>query len=88
MLQSFSLTVNVQAAEGHMSLGNVSYSNTNEQYFRRALAYLRTASQIEGFTLSTYLQGYWDAPITLLNKTLSMLIFENRYLDEYGRLLP
>lgn len=48
------------AAEAHMSLGNVSYSTANEQYFRQALLYLRRASRLEGFTLSTYLEGYLD----------------------------
>ncbi|KAI9813062.1 MAG: hypothetical protein M1827_004282 [Pycnora praestabilis] len=50
----------VSAAEANMSLGNVSYQNTNEQYFRQALQYLRRASDIPGYTLSQYLQQYLD----------------------------
>jgi hypothetical protein len=45
-----------QAAEANMSLGNVSYSHQNEQYFHRAIRYLRRASQIPGYRLSPYLQ--------------------------------
>ena len=41
-----------------MSLGNVSYSHHNEQYFQQAVRYLRTASSIEGFQLSPYLRRY------------------------------
>lgn len=41
-----------------MSLGNVSYSSVNEQYFRQALTYLRNASEIGDYTLSPYLQKY------------------------------
>jgi hypothetical protein len=39
-----------------MSLGNVSYSHHNEQYFHRAIRYLRRASQIPDYHLSPYLQ--------------------------------
>jgi len=39
-----------------MSLGNVSYSYVNEQYFRQALVYLRKASEMSDYTLSPYLQ--------------------------------
>ncbi|KIW25355.1 uncharacterized protein PV07_08540 [Cladophialophora immunda] len=49
-----------EAAEANMSLGNVSYSHQNEQYFHRAIRYLRRASQIPGFRLSAYLQSYLD----------------------------
>jgi hypothetical protein len=45
-----------QAAEAYMSLGNVSYTPSNEQYFRQALMYLHRASQIHGYTLSPYLR--------------------------------
>jgi hypothetical protein len=45
-----------QAAEAHMSLGNVSYSHHNEQYFQQAVRYLRRASSIEGFEMSLYLR--------------------------------
>lgn len=47
-----------QAAESYMSLGNVSYSHHNEQYFQQAVIWLRTASQIPNFQLSPYLQRY------------------------------
>ena len=39
-----------------MSLGNVSYSQNNEQYFQQAVLWLRRAAQIPGFQLSPYLQ--------------------------------
>ncbi|KAF7502651.1 hypothetical protein GJ744_005405 [Endocarpon pusillum] len=48
------------AAEAYMSLGNVAYAPANEQYFRKALAYLRRASQIPGYTLSPYLRRYLE----------------------------
>jgi len=48
------------AAEAFMSLGNVSYSSVNEGYFRQALIFLRRASQIPGYTLSTHLHHYLD----------------------------
>ncbi|KAK5451593.1 hypothetical protein LTS15_007853 [Exophiala xenobiotica] len=38
------------------NLGNVSYSRDNEQYFHRAIRYLRRATQVPGFRLSPYLQ--------------------------------
>lgn len=41
-----------------MSIGNVSYSSHNEQYFHRAIRHLRRASQIPGFHMSPYLQRY------------------------------
>ena len=41
-----------------MSLGNVSYSYVNEQYFRQALLYLRRASEVPRYTLSPFLQRY------------------------------
>ncbi|KAI9878128.1 MAG: hypothetical protein M1830_001811 [Pleopsidium flavum] len=37
------------AAEAHISLGNVSYSTTNERLFHQALEYLRKTTQIPGF---------------------------------------
>ncbi|KIV83209.1 hypothetical protein PV11_05256 [Exophiala sideris] len=49
-----------EAAETNMSLGNVEYSQNQEQYFTRAIRYLRRASQIQGFRLSPYLQSYLD----------------------------
>lgn len=45
-----------------MSLGNVSYSYVNEQYFRQALVYLRRASQHPNYRLSPYLQKYVIVP--------------------------
>lgn len=41
-----------------MSLGNVLSPRVNERHFRRALQLLRTASQIQGYSLSRYLQQY------------------------------
>ncbi|RMD44532.1 hypothetical protein DV735_g531, partial [Chaetothyriales sp. CBS 134920] len=48
------------AAEAHISLGSVSPSLHNEQYFNQAIRYLQTASQIAGFQLSPFLQHYLD----------------------------
>lgn len=47
-----------QAAEAYISLGNVSYSHHNEQYFQQAVRYLQQASAIPGYQLSPYLQRY------------------------------
>ncbi|KAF2270382.1 hypothetical protein CC78DRAFT_573656 [Lojkania enalia] len=44
------------AAEAYMSLGNVSSARANEQYFRQALEYLRSASLITDYTLPSPLQ--------------------------------
>ena len=41
-----------------MSLGNVSYTRTNEAYFRQALRYLRSTARIPGYELPTHLQRY------------------------------
>ncbi|RMZ77013.1 hypothetical protein DV738_g4555, partial [Chaetothyriales sp. CBS 135597] len=48
------------AAEAHISLGSVSPSHHNEQYFNQAINYLQTASRIAGFQLSPFLQHYLD----------------------------
>lgn len=45
-----------QAAEAYMSIGNVSHSRVNRDYFCQAIQYLRIASQIPGFPLPTHLQ--------------------------------
>lgn len=50
--------VHPQAAEAYISLGNVSYSHHNEQYFQQAVRYLQQASAIPGYQLSPYLQRY------------------------------
>ncbi|KAF2753183.1 hypothetical protein EJ05DRAFT_480546 [Pseudovirgaria hyperparasitica] len=50
----------IEAAEAFMSLGNVSYSRTNEQYFRRAIHYLRMATAMPTFNLPAHLQQYLD----------------------------
>ncbi|KAI9751594.1 MAG: hypothetical protein M1835_001197 [Candelina submexicana] len=44
------------AAESYMSLGNVSYTTINAQYFRTALGYLKRASELPGYALCSYLQ--------------------------------
>jgi hypothetical protein len=46
----------LQAADAYMSLGTVSYTPGNEQYFRQAVLYLRSASQLQGYTLSVSMQ--------------------------------
>ncbi|RMZ79637.1 hypothetical protein DV737_g3287, partial [Chaetothyriales sp. CBS 132003] len=50
------------AAEAHISLGSVSPSHHNEQYFNQAISYLQTASQIVGFHLSPFLQHQSPLP--------------------------
>lgn len=47
-----------QAAEAFMSLGQVSLSSASERLFGQALEYLRTASQIPGYTLPASSQRY------------------------------
>ncbi|KIW41081.1 hypothetical protein, variant 3 [Exophiala oligosperma] len=49
-----------EAAESLMHLGNVTYSHNNEQYFTRAIRYLRRATRMPNFRLSPYLQSYLD----------------------------
>lgn len=39
-----------------MSLGNVSSSKSNSQYFQQALEYLRSASVLPGYALPLHLQ--------------------------------
>lgn len=48
----------LEAAEAYMSLGNVSYTRINTDYFRQAIMYLRRASRIPGFPLPAHLQRY------------------------------
>ncbi|KAF2874814.1 hypothetical protein BDV95DRAFT_299434 [Massariosphaeria phaeospora] len=48
------------AAEAYMSLGNVTSSRSNNQHFQAALAYLRRATQIHGFSLPEHMQQYLD----------------------------
>ncbi|PGH14222.1 hypothetical protein AJ79_03195 [Helicocarpus griseus UAMH5409] len=43
-------------AEAFMSLGNISYSRTNETYFVQAVQYLRKASKIPGYRLPPHMQ--------------------------------
>ena len=50
------ITLSKQAAEAYMSLGNVSYTRTNEAYFRQALTYLRSTTVIPGYELPIHLQ--------------------------------
>ncbi|KAL2357713.1 hypothetical protein BJ546DRAFT_323740 [Cryomyces antarcticus] len=47
-------------AEAYMSLGNVSYTRINEQYFHQAISYLRMATNVPGYSLSPHLQQYLD----------------------------
>ncbi|KAK4628978.1 hypothetical protein CLAFUW4_08033 [Fulvia fulva] len=44
------------SAEAYMSIGNASSPRMNEQYFRRALQLLRAATEVDGYSLATYLQ--------------------------------
>lgn len=47
-----------QAAESHMSLGNVSASPADERAFTQAIRYLRRAEATPGYQLSIYMQQY------------------------------
>jgi len=78
------LTDLCQAAEASMSLGNVSYSHSNEQHFHRAIRYLRRASQLPGYRLSVYLQGL---VLSSIAPTICVDLNFHRYLDDYGRLV-
>lgn len=49
-----------QAAESHMSLGNVSASPADERAFTQAIRLLRRAESTPGYQLSFYLQQYLD----------------------------
>ncbi|KAK7527883.1 uncharacterized protein IWZ02DRAFT_139260 [Phyllosticta citriasiana] len=49
-----------KAAEAYMSLGNVTYSRHNRQYFVQAISYLRTATNLPGHRLPEHLQQYLD----------------------------
>ena len=75
----------LQAAEAHMSLGNVSYSHSNEQYFQQAIRFLQTASRVMGFQLSPYLQR---CARSLSPIRQNVLIVHPSYLDDFGRLVP
>lgn len=48
----------MQAAESHMSLGNVTATPGDERLFAQAIRYLRQAEEVPGYTLSIYLQQY------------------------------
>jgi hypothetical protein len=67
-----------------MSLGNVTYSHHNEQYFHRAIRYLRRAHQMSGFRLSPYLQRY---EIPFFSRARPSTDAGSSYLDDYGRLV-
>lgn len=55
---STSETNEQQAAESHMSLGNVTATPGDERLFAQAIRHLRRAEEIPGYTLSIYLQQY------------------------------
>jgi hypothetical protein len=76
------MLISSKAAEANMSLGNVSYSHQNEQFFQRAVRFLRRASQIPGFRLSPYLQRY-----KILPREERDFADHGSYLDDYGRLV-
>lgn len=50
----------VTAAEAFMSLGNVTSPRVHHDYFRRAIGYLRAATQIEGYALPYHMQQYLE----------------------------
>ena len=47
-----------KAADSFMNLGNVTYSNTNEQHYTQAIAYLRKAQNVLGYRLPSHLSEY------------------------------
>jgi hypothetical protein len=56
-LKIYLLTVS-QAAESQMSLGNVTGTPNDEQFFTQAIRYLRRAEAVPGYILSVYLAQY------------------------------
>ncbi|KAF2831789.1 hypothetical protein CC86DRAFT_402285 [Ophiobolus disseminans] len=48
------------AAETYMSMGNVTSSRVNDQYFQQAMAYLREAAELAEYTLPAHLEQYLD----------------------------
>jgi len=74
-----------------MSLGNVSYSYANEQYFRQTVVFLRRATQVPNYRLSPHMQKY--VFIVKLSDTIEFPTHEcfltwNSYLNDYGRFVP
>lgn len=69
-----------------MSLGNVSYHDTRIQHFTQAIEYLRMAEAIPGYSLPTHLSQY--AVSLIRDWSIVSMLIENRYLEEYGRLIP
>lgn len=86
--------VRSQAAEAYISLGNVSYSHHNEQYFQQAIRYLQQARTIPSYQLSPYLQRYViDLKCSLHfsccpgSVALWLTVWCSSYLDDFGRLV-
>jgi hypothetical protein len=46
----------MQAAEAHMSMGNVTSSRINERYYQQAMAYLREATELSDYSLPAHLE--------------------------------
>lgn len=72
-----------QAAEAHMSLGNVTSSRIHDRYFQQAIAYLRQAAAMADYTLPTHQQQYVPHTFTILTRLIKC-----RYLEEYSPLYP
>ena len=64
-----------------MSLGNVTYTRVNEDYFRQAIYYLRRASNTPGYPLPAALATVPTEKLQLYQAEL----IRPRYLDDYSR---
>lgn len=49
-------TNEAKAAEAFMSLGNVTSPRVHDDYFRRAISYLRAATAVDGYSLPLHMQ--------------------------------
>jgi hypothetical protein len=66
-----------------MSMGNVTASKINDQYYQQAMIYLREASQTDSYSLPTHLEQWVKCCFTT-----SSWADIRRYLNEYGPLYP
>jgi hypothetical protein len=73
----------VQAAEAHMSMGNVTASRTNDRYYQQAMIYLREAADMDDYSLPAHLEQCVSS-----FGTTPGLADTCRYLDENGLLYP
>jgi hypothetical protein len=73
----------LQAAEAHMSMGNVTAARINDRYYQQAMVYLREAAQMDNYSLPAHLEQYVSCFCTTPSWADN-----DRYLDEYGPLYP